>query len=166
MSNTRCALEGKLPVVGGMSPSAVKAIVMEGWQHHFQNVMSDGELWFDGGDLEEARQFFLDAFKLIPEPKQEFVEATQAIGALADCFFLLKDFEKAQAALDDVLLCPGGAENPFIRLRRGQVFHLTGDFSRSRLELMTAYLNGGKDVFRGEEEYFQLISDIVAGLST
>ncbi len=137
---------------------------MEGWQHHFQNVMADGEICFDGGDFEGARQLYQEAFKLIPEPKREFAESTQAIGALADCFYFLEDFEKAKAALDDILLCPGAAANPFIRLRRGQVFHRTGDTEKARAELTTAYLNGGTDVFKDEEEYLELISDVVSGL--
>ncbi len=137
---------------------------MEGWQHHFHYVMSDGEICFDGEDFDGARRFYQDAFKLIPDPKRERGESTQAIAALADCFFVLKDYEKARLALDDVLLCPGGAANPFIRLRRGQVFHLLGNKEQARTELTTAYLNGGRDVFEGEEEYLDLISDIVAGL--
>lgn len=137
---------------------------MEGWQRHFQNVMTSGEICFDGGDYEGALQFYQEAFKLIPKPKREFAESTQAIGALADCFYFLKDFEKAKAALEDILLCPGGAANPFIRLRRGQVFHRTGDTEKARSELTLAFLNGGKDVFEDEEEFLELISDVVSQL--
>ncbi|QDT78599.1 Tetratricopeptide repeat protein [Gimesia maris] len=137
---------------------------MEGWQHHFKNLMTDGELCFDGEDYEGARQLYQEAFKLIPEPKREFNESTQVIGALADCFYFLEDYEKAKVALDDILLCPGGAANPFIRLRRGQVFHRTGDDEKARTELTTAFLNGGTDVFEGEEEFLDLISDVVSGM--
>lgn len=137
---------------------------MEGWQHHFRNVMADGETCFNGSDYEGARQLYQEAFKLIPEPKREFAESTEVIGALADCFYFLQDYEKAKAALDDILLCPGGAANPFVRLRRGQVFHRTGDIEKARTELTTAFLNGGTDVFNGEGEYLDLISDVVSGL--
>ncbi len=137
---------------------------MEGWQHHLQNLMADGEICFDGEDYKGASRYFQDAFKLVPEPKREFEESTQAIGALADCFYFLGDYEKAQAALDDVLLCPGGAANPFVRLRRGQVFHGIGESEKARIELTTAFLNGGTDVFDGEEEFLDLISDVVSQL--
>lgn len=137
---------------------------MEGWQHHFQNVMADGEIWFGGEDYEGAREFFQEAFKLIPEPQYEYSESTQAIGALADCFYFLEDFKKARAALEDILICPGGAGNPFIRLRRGQVFHRLGDLEKARVELTTAYLNGGRDVFEDEAEYLNLISDVISEL--
>jgi hypothetical protein len=126
--------------------------------------MADGEICFNGKDYEGARQFYEDAFKLIPEPKRDYSESTQVISALGDCFFFLRDYGKAKAALDDVLLCPGGAANPFVRLRRGQVFHLIGDNERARTELTTAYLNGGREVFEGEEDYLRLISDVVPSL--
>lgn len=124
--------------------------------------MADGEVWFEGGDFENAREFYERAFKLIPEPKQEFHESTQVIGALADCFYFLKDYNKALAALEDVLRCPGGGANPFIRLRRGQVYHHLGDSKKAGIELTTAYFNGGTEVFEGEEEYLALISDVVS----
>ena len=137
---------------------------MEGWQHHFNNLMSDGEICFNDSDFEGARLLYQEAFKLIPEPKREADESTRAVGALADCFFFLKDYEKARAALDDALLCPGGAANPFIRLRRGQVFHFLGDQEKARTELTTAYMNGGRDVFKDEEEFLEIISDVVSQL--
>ena len=134
---------------------------MEPWQHHFENLMSDGEMLFGSEDYDGARSYFQNAFKLIPEPKQEYNETTRAIAGLADCFYFLKDYAKAQAALDDVMACPGGAANPFIQLRRGQVKHLTGNLEQARIELTTAYLNGGLEVFEGEDEYLALISDVV-----
>lgn len=47
---------------------------MEAWQHHFQNVMADGDVCFDGGDYEGACQRYQSAFKLIPDPQREFPE--------------------------------------------------------------------------------------------
>ncbi|QDU80463.1 hypothetical protein Pla110_21930 [Polystyrenella longa] len=137
---------------------------MESWQYQFRNLMTDGELCFDGEDYEAERLLFQDASKLIPDPKRDHEEATQAIGAIADCFYKLRECAKAQAALNDILLCPGGASNPFIRLRRGQVFHQLGDPEKARTGLTTAFLNGGSEVFDGETEYLELISDVVSQL--
>lgn len=66
---------------------------MDNWQHHFQNVMADGEICFDDKDYEGAVQRYQEAFKLIPESKRECSESTQVIGALADCFYFLEDYE-------------------------------------------------------------------------
>ncbi|QDU95481.1 tetratricopeptide repeat protein [Lignipirellula cremea] len=137
---------------------------MEVWQHRFENHMSDGEMRFGGQDYEGARLYFQDAFKIVPEPKREYHETTRAITALADCFYHLKDYSKAQAALDDVEACPGGAANPFVQLRRGQVAQLLGNTEQARIELTTAYLNGGRELFEGEDEYLDLIADVVAEL--
>ncbi len=30
---------------------------MNPWQHHFQNVMRDGEICFDGDDLSNAQEY-------------------------------------------------------------------------------------------------------------
>ncbi len=137
---------------------------MNPWQHHFQNVMRDGETCFDGDDLSGAQQYFEEALSLIPEPKQKHAEATQVVVALADCLCRLGEYEKAMFALDDALLCPGGAANPFIRLKRGQVLSRLGEAKKAKLELTTAYLNGGPDVFEGNSGLLDLIADVVAGL--
>lgn len=139
---------------------------MEGWQHLFQNLMNDGEPPFQANDYETARQIFQAAHKLIPQPRDAYQESTQALGALADCFYFLEDYHQARLVLEDLLRCPGGAANPFLRLRRGQVFHRLGDTDQARVELTTAYLNGGREVFAGEEEYLALIADVVAELSS
>ncbi len=105
---------------------------MNPWQHHFQNVMRDGEICFDGDDLSNAQEYFEEALSLIPEPKQKHAEATQVVVALADCLYRLGEYEKAILALDDALLCPGGAANPFIRLKRGQVLLPAGRRQKSQ----------------------------------
>lgn len=55
--------------------------------------MADGEICFDDKDYEGAVQRYQEAFKLIPESKRECSESTQVIGALADCFYFLEDYE-------------------------------------------------------------------------
>jgi tetratricopeptide (TPR) repeat protein len=123
--------------------------------------MIDAEVCFDGKDYEGALEYFQSGFKIIPEPQNKYEETTSVIGAIADCFYSLKDFEKAEQALRDVLLCPGGADNPFIRLRRGQVYHYLGNREQARTELTTAFLNGGLEIFEGEDEFKEIIADVI-----
>ena len=103
-------------------------------------------------------------FHLIPEPKQQHAESTRVITGLGDCFYALEDFTKAKAAFDDVLLCPDGAGNPFVRLRRGQSSHQLGNHNDAIVDLTCAYLNGGENVFDGEDPmYIQLALDNLGG---
>jgi tetratricopeptide (TPR) repeat protein len=138
---------------------------MEPWQHQVRNKLADGEICFDGKDYDGALAIYREAFHLIPEPRVDHGESTQVIAAIGDCFCQLGDFEKSLDAFEDVLLCPGGAANPFIRLRRGQVCHHIGDAKRAQTELVCAYMNGGLEVFEGEDPmYLELIRDSISAL--
>ena len=131
------------------------------WQHHFNNVMADGDLIFNGEDYEEAINLFDEAYQLIPEPRIDRYETTRALTAIGDCFVQLRQFDKAEQVFRDVLLCPDAAANPFVRLRRGQVYQNLGNREQARTELTCAYMNGGLEVFEGEERYLELIKDVV-----
>ena len=137
---------------------------MEPWQHRVTNILADAEICFDGDDFSGALEYFREAFHLIPEPKQQHAESTRVITGLGDCFYALGDFTKAKAAFDDVLLCPDGAGNPFVRLRRGQSSHRLGNQNNAIIDLTCAYLNGGENVFDGEDPmYIQLALDNLGG---
>lgn len=137
---------------------------MEPWQHRVSNILADAEICFDGDDSIGALEYFREAFHLIPEPKQQHAEATRVIAGMGDCFFAVGDYTKAKAAFDDALLCPDGAGNPFVRLRRGQSAYQLGAKTDAIVDLTCAYLNGGEDVFSGEDPmYLQLALDNLGG---
>ena len=122
------------------------------WQHKFENQMQDAELIFDGKDYESAHKAFQEAFKTIPAPREKHPETTRAIMAIADTLYMRGQYEAAWEPLADLMVLPGGAANPYIRLRRGQVLCHLGKLKEARVELTTAFLNGGPELFADETD--------------
>lgn len=137
---------------------------MKPWQHRFQNHMNDAEMFMSQTEYGESFRCFKNALAEIPEPRADHYEATQAVTGVADCYYFLGQYENAEQPLRDVLLLPEGAANPYIRLRRGQVFNYLGDLPAARTEWTCAYLNGGAKVFDGETDCAAEIQQLVAEL--
>ncbi len=107
--------------------------------------MRDGEICFDGDDLSNAQEYFEEALSLILLSQNKSTrKRPRWLWLWLTAYIDWGEYEKAILALDDALLCPGGAANPFIRLKRGQVLYRLGDAKKAKLELTTAYLNGGR----------------------
>ncbi len=115
-------------------------------------------------EYREAFRCFKDALAEVPEPSNDHYEATRAVTGIADCYYFLGQYQNAEQPLRDVLMLPEGAANPYIRLRRGQVFHHLGDRSAARTEWTCAYLNGGTEVFDGESDCATEIQLLIAEL--
>jgi hypothetical protein len=49
------------------------------------------------------------------------------------------------------MLCPNALENPFIWLRRGQVYFELGDMRLAEDGLASAFMLGDKNIFEGED---------------
>jgi tetratricopeptide (TPR) repeat protein len=119
-------------------------------------------------DFGEALRCFKKAFRLIPEPKDDFEESTIAVTAIGDCFLASGEIEAAEQAFRDVLLLPGAPANPYIRLRRGEIYRHLGDLKKARMELTTAYMNGGEDVLKesSDPEIRRLLREVIDELSS
>jgi tetratricopeptide (TPR) repeat protein len=115
---------------------------------------------------EEALKFYRAAVELVPEPFTDQEVSTEILTAIGDVYFLMGEYDKAQRAFADVMLCPGAPANEYIRLRRGQIAYELGDLKTAKKELACAYMNGGKEVFEDEDsKYFKLIEPILKGLA-
>jgi hypothetical protein len=64
---------------------------------------------------------FYRAWKVLPEPKEDWEAATWILSATGDAHLSLKDYAKGMAAFTNAVHCPGGLGNPFIPLRLGEV---------------------------------------------
>ena len=137
---------------------------MAPWQHRFENHMRDAEMMMAEAAYTDAFSSFRSALAEIPEPQGEHYEATRAVTGIADCYYFLGEYEKAEQPLRDLLLLPGGAANPYIRLRRGQVLHHLGDSKAAAAEWACAFLNGGREVFDGEADCKDEIDAVIAEL--
>jgi tetratricopeptide (TPR) repeat protein len=100
---------------------------------------------------EEAVVQFNKAWKLIPEPKNDWEASTWILGAIADSCFFLGKRTSAKQALEYAMTCPGGLGNPFLHLRLGQVLLDSGELDAAAEELIRAYMGAGTDIFQAED---------------
>ena len=104
-----------------------------------------------GKQYKDAIQEYNKAWRLIPDPKNEWEASTWVLAAIADASFLGGFQNSAMEALRYAMTCPGAIGNPFLHLRYGQVLYDAGELDAAADELMRAYMGGGKDIFAPED---------------
>jgi tetratricopeptide (TPR) repeat protein len=111
----------------------------------------------EGDSLAEAKRYseavarFEEALSLLPIPREKWDAATWIYAALGDTHFLAGDFERARQALTAVMLCPNALDNPFIWLRRGEVYFELDDMQQAQDSLASAFMLGGHEIFERED---------------
>ena len=94
------------------------------------------------------------AWKLVPDPKNDWEASTWILAVIADSCFHLGKFKSARSALDYDMTCPGAIGNPFLHLRRGQVLYEQNEPDAAADELMRAFMAEGYEVFENEDEKY------------
>ena len=103
------------------------------------------------GKNDEAVASYFAAWELLPEPREEWDAAPWILAAVGDVLYRREAFPGALDFFQRARRCPGGAHNPFVHMRLGQVHLHLGDHERAREALMLAVEVGGRDVFRDED---------------
>jgi hypothetical protein len=91
------------------------------------------------------------AWRLVPDPKNEWNASTWILAAIADAAFLAGYKSSAKEALQYVMTCPGALGNPFLHLRYGQVLLDGEEPDAAADELMRAYMAEGPEIFASED---------------
>ena len=110
------------------------------------------ELCHDGDELVKshdeigALRKYHEAWKLLPEPKEDWEAATWVLSAIGDTHFMLGDHKNAIAALSNALQCPDALGNPFIHLQLREYIMRMGEKVKGRMKLARAYMAGGKEI--------------------
>lgn len=110
-------------------------------------LKEQGDGFADHGDYQRAIEFYQKAYEQLPEPRERWEAATWILGIIGDAYFLDRKYSNAFTVLNQALLTPAAIGNPFIHLRLGQCALELGDESRSKDELMRAYMGAGGDIF-------------------
>lgn len=119
-----------------------------------QPLCDKGEELGKQGQSREAIEKFSEAFKLLPKPPHQWLAATWILTAIGDTAFLAGDMRTAGAAFGEVGLCEGWHDNPFIRLRRGQVAFEAGDLRQASNELASAFIIERYGIFEREDQKY------------
>jgi tetratricopeptide (TPR) repeat protein len=100
--------------------------------------------------FEAAIAEYNKAWRLVPEPCNEWTASTWILAAIADAAFLGGYLTSAREALQYAMTCPGAIGNPFLHLRYGQVLLDAGESDAAADELIRAYMGAGQDIFTSE----------------
>jgi tetratricopeptide (TPR) repeat protein len=112
---------------------------------------AEGDSLAEAARYREAVARYDQALALLPTPHQDWEAATWIYAALGDTHFLAGDFERARQALTTVMLCPNALDNPFLWLRRGQVYFELGDMTQAQDSLASAFMLAGQEIFATED---------------
>ena len=110
------------------------------------------------GRFDDAIVKYESAYALVPESKWDWDASTWILIAIADAHFHAGRFVECSAPLQEVMHCPDAIGNPFVHLRRGQVFYELGDKESAADELARAFLSEGRGMFRGTIRSISLFS--------
>jgi tetratricopeptide (TPR) repeat protein len=112
------------------------------------------------GALVEAIRTYRKGLKMIPQPNTDWEMTTWMYSAIADAFFELKNYLRAEEHFTLALSCSEGYANPFIAFRLGQLNYINENMEAAKEYLGRAYILGGEEVFKDEDEAFwNLIKD-------
>lgn len=117
-------------------------------------LSSVGDELADAGDHIGAVRQFQQAVALLPSPVEKWNAATWLFTAIGDSFFLSGDLDSALVALNRAQLCPDALNNPFVWLRRGQIYYEVGDTRLADDCLASAYMLGGTEIFDREDQKY------------
>jgi tetratricopeptide (TPR) repeat protein len=117
-----------------------------------------GDALAEAGKFKEAIGAYNSAWKLIPEPKNQWEASAWVLAAIGDAAFLGGFLQSAKQALEYGITCPGAIGNPFMHLRFGQILLDLGERDCAADELMRAYIGAGVEIFeRDNPKYLTLL---------
>jgi len=115
-------------------------------------LYEEGEKLTQSGQISSAFVKYVEAWALIPDPKELWNISTPVISAIADCCFLAGEYGEVLQALEFGMNCPGAVGNPFLHLRLGQaLLEQGGEDDRAADELMRAYEVHGEKIFEHQD---------------
>ena len=117
------------------------------------------------GECAQAAQMYMQALHLLPKPIEQWEAATWLSGRAVDALFKDRKYAEALTEMRQTMRMPGALENPFIRLRYGQLLFEAGDFAHAKQELLVAYTTEGATIFEEDNpKYLEFIKDMIEAI--
>ncbi|MBX9627413.1 MAG: hypothetical protein K2X82_26655 [Gemmataceae bacterium] len=123
-----------------------------------ERLFAEGEALADDERDGEALARFEAAWAALPDPKEDQDPAVRVLAAIADCHFLLGNWDGCRDAIQDAFECGADLANPFLRLRVGQSLLELGDEPEAASWLVPIFLGEGDALFDGEDpKYIEFV---------
>ena len=114
-------------------------------------ISAAGDALIESGDFLGAASEFKRALGVLPQPTDDWSAALWLYVAIGDAYFFAGDYESARVALNRAQYFDTSLENPFIWLRRGQVYFELGATELADDCLASAFMLGGPEIFERED---------------
>ncbi|KMZ43545.1 MULTISPECIES: tetratricopeptide repeat protein [Bacillales] len=114
-------------------------------------LCKQGDDLVSAGNLEEGKNKYVAALRLLPENHREWAAATWIYVAIGDVHFQLKNYDKAFKCFFNAVQCPEGLGNPYIHLRLGQLYYEQENLEKAADELTRAYMGAGIAIFMEDD---------------
>lgn len=118
------------------------------------SLCDEGDNLADEGQFAAALKQYQAAWKLLPDPKNQWEAATWILVAMGDVNFLSGRYRQAVNDLNTALENIHAADNPFIYLRLGQSRLELGEEAAALEALQTAEELGDEELWEGEDEKY------------
>lgn len=115
------------------------------------SLCDEGDNLADEGQFAAALKQYQAAWKLLPDPKNQWEAATWILVAMGDVNFLSGRYRQALNDLNAALENIHAADNPFIYLRLGQSRLELGEEAAALEALQTAEELGDEELWEGED---------------
>ncbi|MFC8684827.1 tetratricopeptide repeat protein [Brevibacillus porteri] len=115
------------------------------------SLCKQGDDLVRAGNLEEGKNKYVAALRLLPENHREWVAATWIYVAIGDVHFQMKNYDKAFKCFFNAVQCPEGLGNPYIHLRLGQLYYEQENLEKAADELTRAYMGAGIAIFMEDD---------------
>lgn len=119
------------------------------------SLCDEGDKLADEGRFADALKQYQAAWKLLPDPKNQWEAATWILVAMGDVNFLSGRYRQAVNDLNAALENIHAADNPFIYLRLGQSRLELGEEAAALEALQTAEELGDEELWDGEDEKYR-----------
>jgi tetratricopeptide (TPR) repeat protein len=121
------------------------------------------DLLMEKGQFAEAIQLYQQGLEIIPEPKSTYEATLWFLVAIGDAYWYLREWEHALPYFEQCLQVLGGTENPFVRLRLGQIFYEMGDLLAAQKQLKKGLEMEDEVLFEDEDEKYLKLASTTLG---
>jgi tetratricopeptide (TPR) repeat protein len=117
----------------------------------------EGDSLLEGGKYEAAAKKYIEAFRLLPNPKEQWEVAYWLIKFWGISYYKAKQYGAAINSFESALFYGGAETDAEVFLLLGKSYYLNGDKEKAKVNFKKALQIGGKEVFKGEDEYLNMV---------